>query len=54
MELMKEDLFNEDTKRKADDIKNAQALIIESRGRNRNRGQKVMISLRECPNLEIK
>ena len=38
MELMKENLFNEETKRKAYEQKNAQPLIIKSRGRNRNGG----------------
>ena len=38
MELMRENLFNEETKRKAYEQKNAQPLIIKSRGRNRNGG----------------
>ena len=40
MELMKGNLFNEKTRRKAYDTENAQALIIESKGRNRDKGQK--------------
>ena len=36
MELVKGNLFNEKTRRKAYDPENAQVLIIESRGRTRN------------------
>ena len=39
MEFVKGNLFNEDTK-KAYGTENAQTLIIESKGRNRNKGQK--------------
>ena len=37
MELVKGTVFNEETRRKAYNIKKVQALIIESRRRNRNR-----------------
>ena len=37
MELVKGNLFNEETIRKAYEIENAQTLIIESKGENRNR-----------------
>ena len=38
MEVMKGNLYNEETKRKAFDTENGQALIIESKGRSKNRG----------------
>ena len=38
MELVKENLFNEETRRKVYETENAQVLIIESRERNKNIG----------------
>ena len=38
MKLVKGNLFNEKTKRKAYDIENAQTLIIKGRRRNKDRG----------------
>ena len=40
VELVKENLFSEETRNKAYDTENAHALIIESRERNMNREQK--------------
>ena len=40
MELVKGNLFNEEIRRKTSDIENEQALIIASKRRNKNRGQK--------------
>ena len=38
IELMKGNLFNEKTRRKAYDTENARALIIESKERNKDKG----------------
>ena len=40
MEIVKENLFNEKTKMKVYDTKNAYILITKSKWRNKNRGQK--------------
>ena len=48
MELVKGNLFNEKTRRKTYDTKNTQTIIIKSKGK------KVMTSLREGRDLDIK
>ena len=40
MEVMKGNLYSEETKRKAFDTENGQALILESKGRSKNRVEK--------------
>ena len=55
MKLVKGNLLNEETRKKAyHKKKNAQSLIIESRGKNKNRRQKVMTSSKGGPNPQIK